>query len=133
MKSIKISGALLDASFWRRPRVFTETEAYIDCHIEQEQCTLYSLARRWGWHHTKVKRFLDKTFKSKCAESVHISVHNMWLKINNLPNSCAYDCAESVHILQEKEKQRKKEAKKEIEKNKDNINEIIERVKKAVK
>lgn len=125
MKSIKISGALLDAPFWRKPRVFTESEAFVDCHIEQGQCTLYSLARKWGWHHTQVKRFLAKLADMKCAESVHIDVHNLMLKINALQNICAYDCAESVHILKEKEKQRKKEAKKEIEKNKENNNPLL--------
>lgn len=119
MKSIKISGALLDAPFWRKPRVFTEGEAFVDCHIEQGQCTLYSLARKWGWHHTRVKRFLTKLADMKCAESVHIDVHNLMLKINVLQNICAYECAESVHIFKEKEKQRKKEAKKENKKNKE--------------
>lgn len=60
-----------------------------------------------------------------CAESVHIDVHNLMLKINVLRDSCAYDCAESVHILKEKEKKRKKEAKKEIEKNKENNNPLL--------
>lgn len=125
MKSIKISGALLDAPFWRKPRVFTESEAFVDCHFEQGQCTLYSLARKWGWHHVRVKRFLSKLADMDCAESVHIDVHNLMLKINVLRDSCAYDCAESVHILKEKEKQRKKEAKKEIEKNKENNNPLF--------
>ena len=125
MKSIKISGALLDAPFWRKPRVFTESEAFVDCHIEQGQCTLYSLARKWGWHKQKVKRFLTMLKTLGCDQSVTNDVTKLILRTSELQNICDYDCDQSVTIFKEKEKLRKKEAKKEIEKNKENNNPLF--------
>lgn len=125
MKSIKISGALLDAPFWRKPRVFTESEAFVDCHIEQGQCTLYSLAQKWGWHKQKVKRFLTSLKTLGRDQSVTNDVTKLILRISELQNICDYDCDQSVTIFKEKEKQRKKEAKKEIEKNKENNNPLF--------
>lgn len=125
MKSVKISGALLDAPFWRKPRVFTESEAFVDCHIEQGQCTLYSLAQKWGWHKQKVKRFLTSLKTLGCDQSVTNDVTKLILRISELQNICDYDCDQSVTIFEEKEKQRKKEAKKEIEKNKEDYNPLF--------
>ena len=101
MANIKIPSAFFQSPIWRKPRAYTEVDAYLDLHTISAPLSLRGLATRWGWHPQSVKRFLKVLKDAKCDTFVTPFVTGFGLKTNELQRNCDTICDTFVTPLRE--------------------------------
>ena len=124
MANIKIPSAFFSSEIWRKDRVFSEAEAYLDLLTLSSPIPLRTLARRWGWKHPREVRFL-RWLNASCTTFVPPCVPLILQNNNALQGFCTTSCTTFVPPLREKPplqetKERSKE-KKEYTPSKENI------------
>lgn len=129
MANIKIPSAFFQSPIWRKPRTYTEVDAYLDLHTISAPISLRGLATRWGWHPQSVKRFLKVLKDAKCDTFVTPFVTGFGLKTNELQRKCDTICDTFVTPLREnppltENKERSKE-KREYTPSKENISPLL--------
>ena len=128
MANIKIPSAFFSSEIWRKDRVFSEAEAYLDLLTLSSPIPLRTLARRWGWKHPREVRFL-RWLKASCTTFVPPCVPLILHNANALQGFCTTSCTTFVPPLREKPplqetKERSKE-KKEYTPSKENISPLL--------
>lgn len=115
MANIKIPSAFFQSPIWRKPRAYTEVDAYLDLHTISAPISLRGLATRWGWHPQSVKRFLKVLKDAKCDTFVTPFVTGFGLKTNELQRNCDTICdtfvtpsRESLPLTENKERSKEK-------------------------
>ena len=98
MANIKIPSAFFSSEIWRKDRVFSEAEAYLDLLTLSSPIPLRTLARRWGWKHPREVRFL-RWLKASCTTFVPPCVPLILHNANALQGFCTTSCTTFVPPL----------------------------------